>query len=281
MVASRLSHPASQLLLRQPVYRPVRRRCGRRLAPDHRNRAILGAVALAADPAGTGRCDSADGALCRRHGGGLGRSRAPAPGGGEIGAPPRSAAFALDQCLRHAHQGRSGNGPRRCCAERTSYWPTRPSDSRRWTCHFMQRRRGVSSVGCAEETKADRSSSKPTPGCAARRSSIRRGWLRAWRRASQVRRRQRHDAARSAVLHVLRVPRGQIYIVNLNPVQGREQAGRRPVLVLSIDSINAVDTPLSAGRAVGMVIAATDSAKNTESVRKGRYRQGVSLDVHL
>ncbi len=34
------------------------------------------------------------------------------------------------------------------------------------------------------------------------------------------------------------VQRGEIYFVNLNPVQGREQAGQRPVLVLSIDAIN-------------------------------------------
>ncbi len=34
------------------------------------------------------------------------------------------------------------------------------------------------------------------------------------------------------------IQRGEIYFVNLNPVQGREQAGQRPVLVLSIDSIN-------------------------------------------
>lgn len=32
--------------------------------------------------------------------------------------------------------------------------------------------------------------------------------------------------------------RGQIYFVNLNPVQGREQAGERPVLVLSAEAIN-------------------------------------------
>ena len=32
--------------------------------------------------------------------------------------------------------------------------------------------------------------------------------------------------------------RGDIYLVNLNPVQGREQAGRRPVLVLSVNAIN-------------------------------------------
>jgi mRNA interferase MazF len=34
------------------------------------------------------------------------------------------------------------------------------------------------------------------------------------------------------------IKRGEIYFVNLNPVQGREQAGHRPVLVLSIDAIN-------------------------------------------
>ncbi len=34
------------------------------------------------------------------------------------------------------------------------------------------------------------------------------------------------------------VQRGEIYLVNLNPVQGREQAGRRPVLVVSADAIN-------------------------------------------
>lgn len=34
------------------------------------------------------------------------------------------------------------------------------------------------------------------------------------------------------------IQRGEIYFVNLNPVEGREQAGQRPVLVLSIDAIN-------------------------------------------
>ena len=34
------------------------------------------------------------------------------------------------------------------------------------------------------------------------------------------------------------IHRGEIYVVNLNPVKGREQAGDRPVLVLSIDVIN-------------------------------------------
>lgn len=34
------------------------------------------------------------------------------------------------------------------------------------------------------------------------------------------------------------IQRGEIYLVNLNPIQGREQAGQRPVLVLSTDTIN-------------------------------------------
>ncbi len=34
------------------------------------------------------------------------------------------------------------------------------------------------------------------------------------------------------------IERGEIYFVNLTPVEGREQAGNRPVLVLSVDAIN-------------------------------------------
>jgi mRNA interferase MazF len=34
------------------------------------------------------------------------------------------------------------------------------------------------------------------------------------------------------------IQRGEIYFVDLNPIKGREQAGKRPVLVLSNDSIN-------------------------------------------
>lgn len=36
----------------------------------------------------------------------------------------------------------------------------------------------------------------------------------------------------------LMISRGQIYFANLNPTHGREQAGRRPVLVVSSDAIN-------------------------------------------
>jgi len=45
------------------------------------------------------------------------------------------------------------------------------------------------------------------------------------------------------------VHRGEIYFVNLNPVKGREQAGQRPVLVLSVDTINKL--PLVATVVVG------------------------------
>jgi mRNA interferase MazF len=34
------------------------------------------------------------------------------------------------------------------------------------------------------------------------------------------------------------ISRGEIYFVNLSPVKGREQAGHRPVLVVSTDAIN-------------------------------------------
>ncbi len=34
------------------------------------------------------------------------------------------------------------------------------------------------------------------------------------------------------------IRRGEIYFVNLNPVQGREQSGQRPVLVISSDAVN-------------------------------------------
>lgn len=34
------------------------------------------------------------------------------------------------------------------------------------------------------------------------------------------------------------ISRGDIYFVNLDPTKGREQAGYRPVLVVSVDAIN-------------------------------------------
>ena len=34
------------------------------------------------------------------------------------------------------------------------------------------------------------------------------------------------------------IRRGEVYFIDLNPVHGREQAGRRPVLVVSDDAVN-------------------------------------------
>mgnify|MGYP001175468626 CR=1 FL=1 len=76
------------------------------------------------------------------------------------------------------------------------------------------------------------------------------------------------------------IQRGEIYFVNLNPTQGREQAGSRPVLVLSIDDINR--RPLVVTVVVGtkgenvsrdyptnIRIAATDSGLPLETVFLG------------
>lgn len=73
------------------------------------------------------------------------------------------------------------------------------------------------------------------------------------------------------------IQRGEIYFVNLNPVQGREQAGERPVLVLSLDAINRL--PLVVTVVVGtkgenvprdyptnVRVAAADSSLPTETV---------------
>jgi mRNA interferase MazF len=48
------------------------------------------------------------------------------------------------------------------------------------------------------------------------------------------------------------IKRGEIYFVSLDPVKGKEQAGKRPVLVVSSDTVNA--QPL-----VVTVVAGTDS----------------------
>ena len=50
------------------------------------------------------------------------------------------------------------------------------------------------------------------------------------------------------------IHRGEIYFVNLNPTKGREQRGRRPVLVASVDAINS--QPL-----VVAVVVGTDAKK--------------------
>ena len=53
------------------------------------------------------------------------------------------------------------------------------------------------------------------------------------------------------------ISRGQIYWASLSPTHGREQAGRRPVLVVSVDAIN--KQPL-----VVTVVVGTDAKRLTK-----------------
>ncbi len=39
-------------------------------------------------------------------------------------------------------------------------------------------------------------------------------------------------------MNVIQPTRGEVWLVGLDPVQGREQAGKRPALVLSVDQFN-------------------------------------------
>ena len=54
--------------------------------------------------------------------------------------------------------------------------------------------------------------------------------------------------------------RGQIFFVNLSPGHGREQAGRRPVLVVSDDIINRLPLVIS-------VVAGTDAVNTSRNYR--------------
>lgn len=52
--------------------------------------------------------------------------------------------------------------------------------------------------------------------------------------------------------------RGDVYEVDLDPVEGREQAGRRPMLVLSIGAMNRS----AAGLVIGVPLTTTDWANS-------------------
>jgi mRNA interferase MazF len=72
------------------------------------------------------------------------------------------------------------------------------------------------------------------------------------------------------------ITRGDIYFVDLSPTRGREQAGQRPVLVVSSDAINR--QPL-----VATVVVGTD-AKNVPrdypvNVRVSARETGLPLDT--
>ena len=72
------------------------------------------------------------------------------------------------------------------------------------------------------------------------------------------------------------IKRGQIYFVSLDPVRGREQAGKRPVLILSIDEIN--ELPL-----VVTVIVGTKGTTSTKdyptNIRVTSAESGLPLET--
>jgi mRNA interferase MazF len=70
--------------------------------------------------------------------------------------------------------------------------------------------------------------------------------------------------------------RGEVYFVNLNPVQGREQSGQRPVLIISNDSINQLSL-------VGTVIVETKGENIRQdyptNVRIAAKDSGLSMET--
>ena|SRR5579864_5741979 len=72
------------------------------------------------------------------------------------------------------------------------------------------------------------------------------------------------------------IKRGEIYLVSLDPAKGREQAGYRPVLVVSSDAINSL--PL-----VVTVVPGTDAKKIGKSystnVRVSAKESGLPKDT--
>ena len=72
------------------------------------------------------------------------------------------------------------------------------------------------------------------------------------------------------------IQRGQIYFVDLNPVQGREQAGQRPVLVLTIDAINRL--PLVVTVIVG-TIGANIPRNYPTNVRVSSSESGLPMET--
>ncbi|NUO82786.1 type II toxin-antitoxin system PemK/MazF family toxin [candidate division KSB1 bacterium] len=72
------------------------------------------------------------------------------------------------------------------------------------------------------------------------------------------------------------IHRGEIYFVDLNPTQGREQAGQRPVLVLSIDAINKL--PLVVTVVVGTK-GANISRDYPTNIRISPAESGLSLET--
>ncbi len=70
--------------------------------------------------------------------------------------------------------------------------------------------------------------------------------------------------------------RGEIWLVSLDPVSGHEQAGRRPVLIVSPEAFNRITRvpvvlPITSGgkfvRMAGFAVPLTDAGKTTGMIR--------------
>jgi mRNA interferase MazF len=72
------------------------------------------------------------------------------------------------------------------------------------------------------------------------------------------------------------IQRGEVYFVDLNPVKGREQAGTRPVLVLSSNAINRL--PLVVTVVVGTKGAAVPKDYPT-NVRVSTAESGLPMET--
>lgn len=72
------------------------------------------------------------------------------------------------------------------------------------------------------------------------------------------------------------IKRGDIYFVNLNPVKGREQAGQRPILVLSTNAINSL--PLVVTCVIGTK-GANISRDYPTNVRVSTAESGLPLET--
>src|SRR2546423_4666789 len=72
------------------------------------------------------------------------------------------------------------------------------------------------------------------------------------------------------------IERGEIYFLDLNPAQGREQAGNRPVLVLSRNAINRLPLVIT-------VVVGTKGANITRdyptNVRVSPENSGLSMET--
>jgi mRNA-degrading endonuclease toxin of MazEF toxin-antitoxin module len=70
------------------------------------------------------------------------------------------------------------------------------------------------------------------------------------------------------------IERGDVYLVDLNPTEGREQAGRRYVLVVSSADFNRLGTPVVVpitqgggfARSAGFAVPLTGTGGNTQGV---------------